>query len=207
MPVAPFTVPSSEDWTPLPAVALVVPLGRSVSGQACRQPLLAVQVILPPFSVVSMYRVRPWLLTRTVPTPGTFFALTVADDEAPEALPPAAELAELPPAAELGLEPEPEAEVPPEEPHAASVTTAAPKIALPPSSRRADEEGWRRTVMLTGETPFEVSQSFKLFPLITGLGPGGIAARRAFPPERRERPLLCAEPQAAVRGAAGLADV
>ena len=49
------------------------------------QPFAWVQVIFPPFSEVSMYRVWPCALTRTVPTPGTLFALIVAEaaDEAP----------------------------------------------------------------------------------------------------------------------------
>ena len=39
--------------TPLPALAAVVPFGRVISGQIFVQPLLPVQVILPPFSEVS----------------------------------------------------------------------------------------------------------------------------------------------------------
>src|SRR6516164_4064206 len=66
---------------PLPAVAEVVPLGSSVSGQTLVHPLSSVQVILPPFSDVSMYRVWPWPLTRTVPTPATLLALTVIPGE------------------------------------------------------------------------------------------------------------------------------
>jgi hypothetical protein len=77
-------------------------------------------------------------LTSTVPTPDTFFVLTVT---AEEDVAPAAP-AEALPAAALGaalgaeLEPDPEADVPAEEPHAATAI-AAPKIMLPPSSRRA----------------------------------------------------------------------
>jgi hypothetical protein len=97
-----------------------------------------------------MYSVRPDPLTSTVPIPGTFFALTVTeevDEAAPaEALPAAAAL--LP--AALGLELEPDAEVPAEAPHAATAT-AAPKITLPPSSRRAVGPEWGRTVVFTGK--------------------------------------------------------
>ena len=97
-----------------------------VSGQSFVQPLPSVQVILPPFSDVSRYRVRPCPFTRTVPTPGTFVALTVA---AAEDVP--AELAlELP---ELGLDPEPDPVVA-DDPQAATVM-AAPRTRLPPSSR------------------------------------------------------------------------
>ncbi len=127
----------------MPALAAVVPLGRVVSGQAWVQPLLAVQVILPPFSEVSRYRVCPLPLTSTVPTPGTFFVLTVtAEDDVAPAAPEAP--AEAPVdallAAELGLalEPDPEADVPAEAPQAATAM-AAPKITPPPSSRRAVE--------------------------------------------------------------------
>src|ERR1700733_9082407 len=66
---------------PLPAVAEVTPSGSSVSGQTFVHPLPTVQVTLPPFSVVSMYRVWPLPLTRTTPTPGTALALTVMPDE------------------------------------------------------------------------------------------------------------------------------
>jgi len=85
VPLASLTVPSSEDCTPLPAFAVVAPLVSSVSGQAWVQPFAWVQVIFPPFSEVSMYRVWPCPLTRTVPTPRTLFALIVAEtaDEAP----------------------------------------------------------------------------------------------------------------------------
>jgi hypothetical protein len=145
LPAPPFTVPRSEDWTPLPAVAALVPLGRLISGQKCRQPLLAVQVILPPFSEVSMYRVWPFWLTRTVPSPATFFALTVTLEAEVPAL-----LALLAPPAAAGLE-EPDGDVAADEPHAATVT-AAPKITPTPSSRRADEAQWGWTVMLTRET-------------------------------------------------------
>src|ERR1700750_3033693 len=86
LPLASLTVPSSEDCTPLPAFAVVAPLVSSVSGQAWVQPFAWVQVIFPPFSEVSMYRVWPCPLTRTVPTPGTLVALIVAKaaDEAPD---------------------------------------------------------------------------------------------------------------------------
>lgn len=127
-----------------------------------------------------MYRVWPLLLTSTVPTPGTFFAATVAvDEDVPAAPGEALAAAAAPPAlpAALGLEPEPDAEVPAEAPQAATAI-AAPKITLPPSSRREVEPEWGRTVMPTRETPFEVSQSFKLFPLVTGFGPRGIAVHR-----------------------------
>ena len=100
LPAPPFTVPSSEDFTPLPAVAALAPLGRLISGQACRQPLLAVQVILPPFSEVSMYRVWPFWLTSTVPSPDTLLALTVTLEVAAPAL--LAALGELAPG-ELAL--------------------------------------------------------------------------------------------------------
>jgi hypothetical protein len=92
-----------------------------------------------------MYRVRPDPLTSTVPIPGTFFALTVTE-EVDEAAP-----AEALPAAALGLEPEPDAEVPADAPHAATAT-AAPKITLPPSSRRAVGPEWGRTVVFTGNS-------------------------------------------------------
>src|SRR5580704_9229449 len=84
-PLASLTVPSSEGCTPRPAFAVVTPLVSSVSGQAWVQPFAWVQVIVPPFSEVSMYRVWPCPLTRTVPTPGTLFAPIVAEaaDEAP----------------------------------------------------------------------------------------------------------------------------
>src|SRR5215813_5694669 len=62
---------------PGPGVAAVMPLGSSVSGQTLVHPLSSVQVILPPFSEVSMYRVRPWPLTTMVPTPVTFAARMV----------------------------------------------------------------------------------------------------------------------------------
>jgi hypothetical protein len=58
--------------------------------------------------------------------------VTAEEDEAPAAP------AEAVPEAELGLELAPDAEVPAEAPHAATVM-AAPKIMLPPSSRRAVE--------------------------------------------------------------------
>lgn len=132
-------------------MAAVVPLGKVVSGQAWVQPLLAVQVILPPFSEVSRYRVCPLPLTSTVPTPDTFLVLTVtAEDDVAPAAPADALLA-----AELGLalELDPEADVPAEAPQAATAT-AAPKITPPPSSRRAVEPEWGRTVLLTRETSF-----------------------------------------------------
>jgi hypothetical protein len=110
-----------------------------------------------------------------VPTPGTFFVLTVtAEDDVAPAAPAEALLA-----AELGLalEPDPEADVPAEAPQAATAM-AAPKITPPPSSLRAVEPEWTRTVVLTRETPSDVAQNFKLFPLVTGLGPGEIAVHR-----------------------------
>jgi hypothetical protein len=45
-----LTVPSSEARTPVSAFAAAVPLGSVISGQTWVQPLLAVQVIFPPFS-------------------------------------------------------------------------------------------------------------------------------------------------------------
>jgi len=51
------TVPSIEACTPLPAFAAVIPLASGVSGQNLVQPLAPVQVILPPCSDVSGYRV------------------------------------------------------------------------------------------------------------------------------------------------------
>jgi hypothetical protein len=93
-------------------------LVSSVSGQAWVQPFAWVQVIFPPFSEVSMYRVWPCPLTRTVPTPGTLVALIVAEaaDEAPAG-------ALLPGAPAAVLEDD--------EPHAA---TAAALSARPPAS-------------------------------------------------------------------------
>src|SRR5690349_8860945 len=119
LPLASLTVPSSEDCTPLPAFAVVAPLVSSVSGQAWVQPFAWVQVIFPPFSEVSMYRVWPCPLTRTVPTPGTLVALIVAEaaDEAPDGVLLPGELAAV-------LEDD--------EPHAATV--AAVPSARPPAS-------------------------------------------------------------------------
>jgi hypothetical protein len=118
------------------------------------------------------------LLTSTAPTPGTFFALTVTAEDAVPAVPAEAPVEALPAAAlGLALEADPEADVPAEEPQAATAT-AAPKITPPPSSRRAVEPEWRRTVVLTRETPSEVAQSFKVFPLVTGFGPGEIAVHQ-----------------------------
>src|SRR6266851_3143488 len=62
---------------PAPAMAAVVPLGSSVSGQTAVQPLSSVQVILPPCSELSRYSVLPFPLTRTVRTPGTLAVVTV----------------------------------------------------------------------------------------------------------------------------------
>jgi hypothetical protein len=56
-----------------------MPDGSTAGGQMAVQPPAAVQVTLPPFSDASTYRVRPFPLTRTVPTPGTLAALTVTD--------------------------------------------------------------------------------------------------------------------------------
>jgi hypothetical protein len=77
-----------------------------------------VQVIVPPLSEVSMYRVWPCPLTRTVPTPGTPFTLIVAEaaDEAP---------------AGTLLVGEPAAVLEDDEPHAATV--AAVPSARPPA--------------------------------------------------------------------------
>jgi hypothetical protein len=83
------------------------------------QPFAWVQVIFPPFSEVSMYRVWPCPLTRTVPTPGTLFALIVAE-AADEAL------------AGALLPGEPAAVLEDDEPHAATV--AAVPSARPPAS-------------------------------------------------------------------------
>jgi hypothetical protein len=84
-----------------------------------------------------------------VPSPDTLFALTVTAEEveAPALL--ALPVLELPAAAALGEEPD--EEVVADAPHAATVT-AAPKIRLTPSTRRADAAEWGRTVMLTRET-------------------------------------------------------
>jgi hypothetical protein len=113
-----------------------------VSGQTLVQPLSSVQVIFPPFSEVSMYRVWPCPLTRTAPNPGTLLALivTAADGD----LPAAAPLEEL-------------AAVPDEDddPQAATVA-AAPRIRLPYSSRRRDGQGRWLMVMLTGKNSFSV---------------------------------------------------
>jgi hypothetical protein len=57
LPLASVTVPSIEACTPLPAFAAVIPLASRVSGQNLVQPLALVQVILPPCSDVSRYRV------------------------------------------------------------------------------------------------------------------------------------------------------
>jgi hypothetical protein len=56
-----------------------MPDGRVAGGQIAVQPPAAVQVTLPPFSDARTYRVRPFPLTRTVPTPGTLAALTVTE--------------------------------------------------------------------------------------------------------------------------------
>src|SRR6201986_3501590 len=119
LPLASLTVPSSEDCTPLPALAVVAPLVTNVSGQAWVQPIAWVQVIFPPFSEVSMYRVCPCPLTRTVPTPGTLFALIVAE---------AADAAR----AGALLPGDPAAVLEDAEPHAATV--AAMPSARPPAS-------------------------------------------------------------------------
>jgi hypothetical protein len=58
-----------------------MPAGSSVSGQYLVQPLASVQVIFPPFSEVSRYRVRPDPLTRTLPTPGTDAVEIVTPDD------------------------------------------------------------------------------------------------------------------------------
>src|ERR1700730_3988720 len=119
LPLASLTVPSSGACTPLPAFAVVAPLVSSVSGQAWIQPFAWVQVIFPPCSEVSMYSVWPCPLTRTVPTPGTLFALIVAEaaDEAP---------------AGALLPGEPAAVLEDDDPHAATV--AAVPSARPPAS-------------------------------------------------------------------------
>jgi hypothetical protein len=85
-------------------------------------------------------------LTRTVPTPGTLFALivTAADDDVPAG----ALLDEL-----AGAPLDEPAAVPVEDvPQAAAVATA-PRARLPNSSRRPDERWGRWTVMLKGKSP------------------------------------------------------
>jgi hypothetical protein len=72
------------------------------------------------------------------------------DAEVPALLAPLAELALLAPPAAAGLD-EPD-DVPAEEPHAATVIAAAPKIRPTPSSRRVDDAEWGRMAMLTRET-------------------------------------------------------
>ena len=71
------TVPSSDPSIPVPATALVTPLGSSTGGQNLVQPLSSVHVIFPPFSELSRYSVRPFPLTRTVPALPTTCADTV----------------------------------------------------------------------------------------------------------------------------------
>src|SRR6202021_2225487 len=80
-----FDRPHQRARHPVPALSVVAPLVTRVSGHAWVQPFAWVQVIFPPFSEVSMYKVWPCPLTRTAPTPGTLFALIVAKaaDEAP----------------------------------------------------------------------------------------------------------------------------
>jgi len=93
-------------------------------------------------------------LTRTVPSPDTLFALIVTlEVEAPALLAAPDELAlgELALAPLLPLADEPEDPVLPDEPHAATVTAPA-EIRPMPSSRRADEAEWVRTVIPTRET-------------------------------------------------------
>jgi hypothetical protein len=50
-----------------------------VGGHTFVQPLSSVQVILPPCSEVSRYKVRPSPLTKTVPNPPTSVALRVME--------------------------------------------------------------------------------------------------------------------------------
>src|SRR5260221_13259196 len=115
---------------PLPAIGWVVPEGSSVSGQTLVQPLSSVQVRVPPFSEVSMYRVSPFPFTSTVPIPGTLAAATVmAALDAPEAEVCDEEDDERPRAAE----PEPA------EPQAARTSIpAAPKARRRGAERRCD---------------------------------------------------------------------
>jgi hypothetical protein len=111
-------------------------LGSSVSGHTFVHPLASVQVIFPPFSDVSTYRVWPCPLTRTVPAPGTLFALiaTAAGDDVPTG----ALLDEF-----AGVPLDEPAPVPVEDvPQAAAVATA-PRARLPNSSRRPGER-WER---------------------------------------------------------------
>ena len=79
-------MPSSDAWTPLPAMPCDIPEGSTAGGQIVVQPPEAVQVTFPPFSDARMYKVRPFPLTRTLPNPGTVAALTVT--EALDALDP-----------------------------------------------------------------------------------------------------------------------
>jgi hypothetical protein len=98
-------------------------------------------------------------LTRTVPSPDTLFALIVMlAVAAPALLAALGELAlgelaldELELAPLLAPADEPEDPVLPDEPHAATVMAPA-EIRPTPSSRRADEAEWGRTVIPTRET-------------------------------------------------------
>jgi hypothetical protein len=78
-PAETLTAPSSDDCTPLPAMPCDIPDGNTAGGQILVQPPADVHVTLPPFSDASTYRVRPFPLTRTVPSPGTLAALTVTE--------------------------------------------------------------------------------------------------------------------------------
>src|SRR5579875_3866641 len=158
-----------------------MPLESSTGGQNFVHPLAAVQVTFPPFSEDSMYSVRPCPLTRTVPSPGTLVALTVADagaaapgEAAPDEL--AGALGEL--LADVFGD---------EDPQAAAVATA-PRTRPPYSSRRAGAPLRRFMRIVIGEISFarQHCAALRCFPLTTktraeGIGrrPDGTAGRRS----------------------------
>jgi hypothetical protein len=106
-------------------------------------------------------------LTRTVPTPGTLFALivTAAGDDVPAG----ALLDEF-----AGVPLDEPAPVPVEDvPQAAAVATA-PRARLPNSSRRPGERWGRWAVMLKGKSPSLCSTRLGCFPLTTKTRANGI---------------------------------
>jgi len=103
-------------------------------------------------------------LTRTVPTPGTLFALIVT-----------AGAADDPPAGAELAEPEPEAVLLDEDPQAATVI-AAPRTRLPPSSRYTGERPRGRTVMLMGK--LLLCSRGCAFPLLRRPRPAGLDGGR-----------------------------
>lgn len=74
-----LTVPSRDACTPLPAIPCAIPEGSTTGGQYFVQFPVAVHTTLPFFSDARMYRVWPFPLTNTAPSPGTSVTLTVTE--------------------------------------------------------------------------------------------------------------------------------